>query len=457
MKATQKIVWSEGLLMAPQHLQQQDRYHEALLCDRLDALTPFNWGVLRVDVDKKALSAGQVQLTVFEGVLPDGVVLSLRSGHPELPGVRSIAEHFPHAATHLDVYLGLPEEREGVDNFAEDPGAQVRYGASTRSMQDLAGSGSSAEVPFARRRPLLLFGNEPREGIVCFKLLEIVRDDSSSLVISEPYIPPCLRIDASLFLVAGLRRLLGNMLTRQKALSEARRQATHATVEFSAKDVTRYLLLSTINEYIPVLKHVIDSGHMSPNDCYVTLLRLAGQLTTFSAEISPTDLPRFEYTNLRATYEELFARLTALLQATIEDNYVALALAARHDGMYMGTSEDDRLWSCQQFLIAIKTELPEQPTATQVPRLSKLASWNEINSILTMATPGAAVEVTYRPPPEIPVKAGLVYFSVTTDNVYWRNIKNDKNIALYLPPLFDPKTTTVQLMGVLPRQHAKVA
>jgi len=457
MRASQKIVWSEGLLMAPQHLQQQDRYHEGQLCDRLDALTPFNWGVLRVEVDKKALSAGQVQLTVFEGVLPDGVVLSLRSGHPELPGTRGIAEHFPHAATCLDVYLGLPEEREGVDNFTEDAGAQVRYAASQRSMHDLAGSGSSAEVPFARRRPLLLFGDEPREGIVCFKLLEIVRDDSGSLVISDPYIPPSLRVDASLFLIAGLRRLLGTMLTRQKALSEARRQATHATVEFSAKDVTRYLLLSTINEYIPVLKHIIDSGHMSPCDCYTTLLKLAGQLTTFSTEISPTELPRFEYTNLRATFEELFARLTSLLQATIEDNFVALTLQPRHDGMYMGTSDDERVWSCHQYVLAIKTELPEQPTATQVPRLSKLASWNEINGILTMATPGAAVEVTYRPPPEIPVKAGLVYFSVTTDNAYWRSIKNDKNIALYLPPLFDPKTTTVQLMGVLPRHHAKVA
>jgi type VI secretion system protein ImpJ len=292
---------------------------------------------------------------------------------------------------------------------------------------------------------------------VCFKLLEIVRDDSGSLVISEPYIPPSLRVDASLFLIAGLRRLLGTMLTRQKALSEARRQATHATVEFNAKDVTRYLLLSVINEYIPVLKHIIDSGHMSPCDCYTTLLRLGGQLTTFSTEISPTELPRFEYTNLRATFEELFARLTALLQATIEDNFVALTLQPRHDGMYMGASDDERVWSCHQYVLAIKTELPEQPTATQVPRLSKLASWNEINGILTMATPGAAVEVTYRPPPEVPVKAGLVYFSVTIDNAYWRSIKNDKNIALYLPPLFDPKTTTVQLMGVLPRHHAKVA
>jgi len=446
--------------MAPQHLQQQDRYQEALLCDRLDALSPFNWGVLRVEIDKKALAAGRVQLTTFEGVLPDGVVLSLRSGHPELPGTRDIADHFPHAADHLDVYIGLPEEREGIDNFAEDAqntNGHVRYAASNRNMYDLAGSGSTAEVPFARRRPVLLFGDEPREGIICFKLAEIVRDDAGSSVISEPYIPPCLRVDASLFLVAGLRRLLGTMLTRHKALSEARRHAGSSSVEFSAKDVTRYLLLSAINSNIPVLKHIVDSGHTTPAECYTTLLKLAGQLTTFSTTIGPTELPHFDFNNLRTTFEELFARLTALLQATIEDSFVALALQARNDGMYMGSSEDERLWLCSQFVLAIQTELPEQPTATQVPRLSKLASWNEIGSILTMATPGAAVEVTYRPPPEIPVKSGLVYFTVATDNAYWRNIKADKNIALYLPPLFDPKTTSVQLLGVVPRQQAKVA
>ena len=454
MRAPQKVVWSEGLLMAPQHLQQQDNYHHALLCDRLDALSPFNWGVLRVELNKQALAAGQVQLAAFEGIMPDGVVLALDGQHAELPAGRMIGSHFDHAATHLDVYLGLPEERDGVDNYAEDPGALVRYAPTARKIHDLAGSGSTTDVAFARRKPLLLFGDESRTGIVCFKLLELVRDDSGSLVVSEPYIPPCLRVDASVFLMAGLRRLLGNMTTRHKSLSEARSQATQSTVEFSAKDVTRFLLLSTINAYIPVLAHIVDSGQTSPHHCYLTLVQLAGQLTTFSTEIHPTDLPRFVYSDLRSTFEELFARLTALLQATIEEHYVAMPLQGRADGMYTGASMDERLWNCERFLVAIKTELPEQATASQVPRLSKLAASREINGILSAATPGAPVEVTYRPPPEIPVKAGMVYFTIATDNAYWRGIVAEKNAALYLPPVFDPATTSVQLMGVPARARA---
>lgn len=44
MKAPLRVVWSEGLLMSPQHLQQLDLYHERLVGGRLDALEPLNWG-----------------------------------------------------------------------------------------------------------------------------------------------------------------------------------------------------------------------------------------------------------------------------------------------------------------------------------------------------------------------------------------------------------------------------
>lgn len=456
MRAVPKVVWSEGLLMAPQHLQQQDLFHESLLCDRIDALTPFSWGVLSVELDKKALAAAQVQLASFRGILPDGTVLAFDASDPELPPSRVIGNHFPHTQASLDIYLGLPPEREGVDNFAAQSSGPVRYSEVKREVQDMSGSGSSVEVVYARRRPVLLFGNESRDGLSCMKIAELVRDDAGAMVVCEPYIPPCLRTDASVFLVAGLRRLLGLMVTRRKALSEARREASKSSVEFGAKDITRYLLLSSINTYLPVLTHVVDAGHVSPHQVYLFLCQLAGQLTTFSTTVDPSDLPRFVYTDLRATFEELLARLTALLHATIDEHCVTVALEGRRDGMYVSELKDPRIWTCDRFLLAVKTDLPEQPTAAQVPRLSKLASFAEIHGILSAATPGAPVEVTYRPPPEIPVKSGSVYFTIATDNPYWRNVVAEKNIAVYLPPLFDPAKTVIHLLGVPAAASAKV-
>ena len=43
MKPLQRIVWSEGMLMSPQHFQQQDAYHEGLLHERVADDTRALW------------------------------------------------------------------------------------------------------------------------------------------------------------------------------------------------------------------------------------------------------------------------------------------------------------------------------------------------------------------------------------------------------------------------------
>ena len=37
-RGPQRVVWSEGLLIGPEHMQQLDAYHERLLARRLDAI-----------------------------------------------------------------------------------------------------------------------------------------------------------------------------------------------------------------------------------------------------------------------------------------------------------------------------------------------------------------------------------------------------------------------------------
>ena len=39
-----KPIWTEGLFMTPQHLQQCDTYHESLLHARVHAVLTHDWG-----------------------------------------------------------------------------------------------------------------------------------------------------------------------------------------------------------------------------------------------------------------------------------------------------------------------------------------------------------------------------------------------------------------------------
>lgn len=449
MRLLNRVAWSEGLLMAPQHMQCADAYHESLLATRLQAIAPDCWGVLRIEVDTQALGRGALQLTRFIGILPDGTCLELSAGSPDLPASRALQEHFPHTRASLPVYLALPRERAGVDNFAIDAAGATRYRVGQLPAHDLSGGDDTVDVPVARPAPMLLLGEEARQDMVSVQVLELVRADAGTFVVSDPFIPPCLRVDASAFLMAALRRLLQAMTTRQRTLSEGRRQRSGSQVEFRAEEVTSFLMLGAINSYLPSLQHVVDSGDMPPRQAYLLLTQLAGMLSTFAVDVDPCAFPKYRYDDLRGTFEELFARIMSMLNATIDERCVSIALEGDGAGMYRGALESRaELFECTRFFLAVKTDMPEEQTASQLPQLSKVASWQDVQNILSAATPGARVQVDYQPPPEVPIKAGLLYFALDTSNAYWRNIMADRQLAVYLPPLFDPPQTTVQLLGI---------
>lgn len=47
MSRNNKVIWSEGMLLQPQHLQQHDRYLHALIDTRCAALRPYAFGFRR--------------------------------------------------------------------------------------------------------------------------------------------------------------------------------------------------------------------------------------------------------------------------------------------------------------------------------------------------------------------------------------------------------------------------
>ena len=54
------VSWSEGMLLSPQHFQQNDIYWHALLQHHLSVLQPHCWGVLELALDPTELVKGRV-------------------------------------------------------------------------------------------------------------------------------------------------------------------------------------------------------------------------------------------------------------------------------------------------------------------------------------------------------------------------------------------------------------
>jgi type VI secretion system protein ImpJ len=92
MSAYNKILWSEGLFLRPQHFQQQTRYFERLLETRCHALRGHSLGCAELEFERDLLAIGKLGLRRLVGVFPDGTPFRMPEDEP-LPAPLDVAQN----------------------------------------------------------------------------------------------------------------------------------------------------------------------------------------------------------------------------------------------------------------------------------------------------------------------------------------------------------------------------
>jgi type VI secretion system protein ImpJ len=443
---SRKLVWTEGLFVTQHHFQQLDRYHEQLLQRRMRASLAYDWGVTELVIDERALASSQLRVNRLHAVFPDGGVLAAGDQGDAIPP-RPFDREFTPQMTSLDVHVAIAQDIEGMPAVALEAAAAAltRYNRFQETVPDVNTGTSPQAVDVARPNLRLLLGDERRDGFDTIRVAQLVRASNGSVVLRDTYVPPVLRIGASPYLVRGFRALLTAMTSRQRALADSRRQRSAGNVEFDAGDISKLWLLSTLNSFIPTFAHLIDAATAHPEDAYLQLAQLIGQLCTLSADGDPTTIPKFAYLDLGSVFEPMFARATALLGATIQERCVEIPLTRRADGVYLGQASGPHIMS-SDFFVGVSTSLPDAQVRERLPRLMKIASSNQIGAIMHSAVTGTPVELEYRPPSALPIQPGVHWFRLGRAPEFWADIVATGTFALYHP--FDPQSMNVALYAV---------
>ena len=75
--AMHKVVWQEGMLLRPQHFQQNDRYYDYQLKTRTQKLDSYAWGFFELEIDRQFLNMGKLVVSKASGILPDGTLFDI--------------------------------------------------------------------------------------------------------------------------------------------------------------------------------------------------------------------------------------------------------------------------------------------------------------------------------------------------------------------------------------------
>lgn len=435
MSRAQNVIWNEGLFLTPHVFQQADRYHENLLNFKLKPLFPFYWGVSELEFDQDGLPNGFFTLFRCNGIMPDGLTIQAPD-EDQVPEVRSFKELFPPSAQTLDVFLAVPSTSHGSVNYQTSNGAKdssVRFQMELVRVTDETTQGNENEIPVARKNFQILFSGESLEGKVWIKIAELGRTATGTVALNDAaYIPASISIAACKTLMMILHRILEILAAKSSALSQQRRHIT----EFGASDIANFWLLHTVNSYVPILSHYYYVPNRHPEQLYLALVQLVGELSTFSLQADPRDTPRYDHENLFKTFDELEKKIRFLLDTIIPAKYVIIPLEKTPHQWYIGRISDDRLLQNSQFYLAANAQVAANRLIEEVPIKAKISSPDEISALIGRALPGIQITHEPIPPSAIPVKPGYKYYQLHAQGRWWDVICKSRSLALYLPDEF---------------------
>ncbi|MBI2771781.1 MAG: type VI secretion system baseplate subunit TssK [Burkholderiales bacterium] len=345
-----RVVWHEGMLLAPQHFQQGFARVDAQIAWQTLAATPFGWGVRKLVLDSALLHAGVFRVTLLEAILPDGtgVVFSAEDpAHGTLEiNLAPLAEAL--AAAPMNLYLTLPMARS-----LRDRGIPSRFRSVASSpVEDEVSEAVPADVPRLLPNLAISAGEVPSGLYVHLRLGTVSKDNE--LIKMGPELPPLLEMpkDSELWEriagFAGQLRAKAAFLAKQTAVPSSKTEDRLAYLE--QKDRLRNLLAG-----LPPIEAVLRTPSLHPYTLYLALCALLGPLSMLRPGALPPVPPVYDHADPVATLSPLLDGLQDALRE-VSQEYREQKFEYRHSAFELVLQPE---WIGERLVVGLRGQ-PEK-------------------------------------------------------------------------------------------------
>lgn len=424
-----KVVWTEGMFLQPQHFQQHDRYLAHQLDARLAASFGYGWGFFALALDDAALAQGKLALSSASGVLPDGTAFHI-PGHDAAPAALDI----PADARNELVLLAVSLARPGVaESDAEGGGGSMppRFRVAEVDVGDTnATAEREAPIQIGQLNLRLILARDASEGTSHIGVARIVeRRADNRLILDTSYIPPTLHAPNNAILDGYVREVHGLLHQRGEALAARLGQPGRGGVG----EIADFLLLETVNRNEPTFAHLQKVSVLHPERLYATCLSLAGDLATFRDKRRPALLPEYHHDEPAACFKAVMQDLRQSLSMVLEQTAIPIELQDRKYGIRVGIIADVELQRTASFVLAVGAQMPADALRVRFPTQVKIGPVERIRDLVNLQLPGVTLRPLPVAPRQIPYHAGFNYFELETrGNEMWKQLETSGGLAMHI-------------------------
>ncbi|EPJ7088683.1 type VI secretion system baseplate subunit TssK [Citrobacter amalonaticus] len=425
-----KVMWREGTLMRPHHLQQQQRYNDYVNNLRFRAINDLSWGFTELSLNDELLAQGKIMIDSASGTLPDGTVFSIPDQDalpdPLHPG------SFPDEESR-NVYLALP--------IASDVRCEVSYGQqigryrlNDASVRDLhSENGDARALVLGQLTPRIMCGADDMSAYATLPLCRIKdRRADGSLMLDDSFIPTCQNIYVSTRLREFLREVQEAVGGRANDLANR----IGSPAQSGIADVAEFMMLQLLNRNQTRFTHRARRPQLHPEAFYLDLAGLLGELMTFTEPSRlPCPLDVYDHRNLTETFSTLLPEVKRALHTVLSPRAVNLPLHLR-DGIWQADVHDSTLLQSATFVLAVAAKMETLQLQRQFIQQSKISSPEKIRNMVSVQIPGIPLHTLMVAPRQLPYHAGFSYFELDKSGTVWADVVAAGAVALHVSGSF---------------------
>jgi type VI secretion system protein ImpJ len=399
------VIWQEGMLLRPQHLQHNDRYYHQQL-NRTRLMGSDAWGFLALDVDVQYLNLGKVVVNQAIGILPDGSLFEL-SGTME-PLVLQV----PANAGRQAVYLALPlaTDNQVEARRPEQTDVLARYVAYGTEIGDSnAGVDSRCQINCARPDLRLIVGEPPSDPFYVKLQVAWVLDSTreGGVKLDTDFVPTFIYLQGAGYVSSCIKEVISLLATRGDAIA-ARIQGSGTS---AAAQVGDLLMLQLINRVESRLRHYLSQAQVRPQTLFLELLSVLGELSTFATDSRRAPLQvHYQHGDQGASFRGLMGGIRTVLSLVLEQHAIELTLQQRQYGVLVCPVSDLKLLGTATFILAATAQCDSEELRHRLPAHLKIGTVERIRELVNLHLAGIRVKPLPVAPRQIPFHAGKTYF-----------------------------------------------
>ncbi|MEE9398201.1 MAG: type VI secretion system baseplate subunit TssK [Methylococcales bacterium] len=428
MSWNNKVIWTEGMFLRPQHFQQQDRHFQSWTESRCSGLRPFGWGFTALEIDQQLLALGKFAVVSCRGIFPDGTPFNIPDDFsPPTP------LEIPTDCKNEQIYLALPVERvTGRELSTENVDDELsRYRLQEIDAKDFHSTLSNSEATIQSGNLWTRFrlSRQDQGAFVTIPIAKIIeRNTDGQIDLDDHFIPTSLHCQAAQRLHDYIEEIEGLLHHRGEAIATRLGSPGAGGVG----EIVDFLLLQIINRYEPLFVHYRILEQLHPETLYSIMVQMAGELATITqSNRRPNAYPPYTHDVLNDSFDPLVAAIRASLNWETEARAMPIPLEERKYGIRTADIHDRELLQSAEFVLAVTADVATDKIHSQFPHQVTIAPVEKLRDLVMTHTPGIELRVLSVAPRQIPYHAGFTYFELEKSHALWKELEETGAIAMH--------------------------